>query len=65
MRSRRVAERCGFALEGHIRENKLNPDGTFSGSLYFGLLESEFGVQRSRVNVSAQSRLGPGARRAT
>jgi RimJ/RimL family protein N-acetyltransferase len=42
VRSRRVAERCGFVLEGHIRENKLNPDGTFSGSLYFGLLKGEF-----------------------
>jgi RimJ/RimL family protein N-acetyltransferase len=42
VRSRRVAERCGFALEGHIRENKLNPDGTFSGSLYFGLLKSDW-----------------------
>lgn len=42
VRSRRVAERCGFVLEGHIRENKLNPDGTFSGSLYFGLLKAEW-----------------------
>jgi RimJ/RimL family protein N-acetyltransferase len=42
LRSRRVAERCGFVLEGHIRENKLNPDGTFSGSLYFGLLKAEW-----------------------
>ena len=42
LRSRRVAERCGFVLEGHIRENKRNPDGTFSGSLYFGLLKSEW-----------------------
>jgi RimJ/RimL family protein N-acetyltransferase len=42
VRSRRVAERCGFVLEGHIRENKLNPDGTFSGSLYHGLLKSEW-----------------------
>jgi RimJ/RimL family protein N-acetyltransferase len=41
-RSRRVAERCGFVLEGHIRENERNPDGTFSGTLYFGLLRNEF-----------------------
>jgi ribosomal-protein-alanine N-acetyltransferase len=42
VRSRRVAERCGFVLEGHIRENKRNPDDTVSGSLYFGLLKSEW-----------------------
>jgi RimJ/RimL family protein N-acetyltransferase len=41
VRSRRVAERCGFVLEGHIRENKRNPDGTVSGTLCFGLLSSE------------------------
>jgi len=40
-RSYRVAERCGFVREGHIRENKRHPDGTKSGTLYFGLLKSE------------------------
>ena len=42
LRSRRVAERCGLVLEGHVRENKRNADGTLSGTLYFGLLKSEF-----------------------
>jgi RimJ/RimL family protein N-acetyltransferase len=42
LRSIRVAERCGFAREGHIRENKKNPDGAYSGTLYFGLLRKEF-----------------------
>jgi ribosomal-protein-alanine N-acetyltransferase len=42
VRSRRVAERCGLVLEGHVRENKRNADGTLSGTLHFGLLESEF-----------------------
>ena len=42
LRSIRVAERCGFMKEGHIRENKKNPDGTYSGTLYYGLLRSEF-----------------------
>jgi RimJ/RimL family protein N-acetyltransferase len=42
VRSYRVAERCGMVREGHIRENKRSPDGTFSGTLYFGLLKSEF-----------------------
>ncbi len=42
VRSRRVAERCGMDLEGHIRENKRNAGGTLSGTLHFGLLKSEF-----------------------
>lgn len=42
IRSIGVAERCGFVREGHIRENKKNPDGTFSGTLYYGLLRSDF-----------------------
>ncbi len=42
VRSRRVAERCGFVLEGHLQENKKNADGAFSGTLCFGLLRSEF-----------------------
>ena len=42
LRSIAVAERCGFVREGNIRENKKNPDGTYSGTLYFGLLRSEF-----------------------
>ena len=41
-RSIGVAERCGFVREGHIRENKRNSDGTYSGTLYYGLLKSEF-----------------------
>jgi ribosomal-protein-serine acetyltransferase len=42
VRSIGVAERCGFIQEGHIRENKKNLDGTYSGTLYFGLLKREF-----------------------
>jgi aminoglycoside 6'-N-acetyltransferase len=41
-RSIRVAERCGFTREGHLRENKRNPDGTLSGTLHYGILRSEF-----------------------
>jgi len=44
LRSYKLAERCGFAQEGHIRENKKNADGTFSGTLLFGLLRSEYDV---------------------
>jgi aminoglycoside 6'-N-acetyltransferase len=42
VRSYRVAERCGFVKEAHIRENKRNPDGTVTGTLHYGLLRSEF-----------------------
>ena len=45
LRSIRVAERCGMTREGRLRENKRNPDGTYSNSLIFGLLKSEFQPQ--------------------
>lgn len=41
-RSARVAERCGFVREGHIRENHLWPDGSITGTLHYGLLRREF-----------------------
>ena len=41
-RSYRVAERCGLVREGHVRENKKWPDGTFSGTLSYGMLRTEF-----------------------
>lgn len=42
LRSARVAERCGFTLEGHLRETHRRPDGEISGDLIFGLLRREF-----------------------
>jgi len=42
LRSQRVAERCGFFQEGHIRGNERNPDGTFGGQILFGLLRNEW-----------------------
>jgi [ribosomal protein S5]-alanine N-acetyltransferase len=41
-RSYRVAERCRMIKEGHIRDNKRNADGSFHGTLLYGLLRSEF-----------------------
>lgn len=41
LRSIRVAERCGFVREGHIRENKKHPDGRISGTLFFGRLRTD------------------------
>ncbi len=40
-RSAHVAERSGFKLEGHIRENHRHDDGTLSGTLHYGLLRHE------------------------
>jgi RimJ/RimL family protein N-acetyltransferase len=42
LRSIRVAERCDMTREGILRENKLNTDGTYSNSLIYGLLKSEY-----------------------
>ena len=42
VRSIGVAERCGFVKEGHLRENKKHPDGTYSGTLFYGLLRIEY-----------------------
>lgn len=44
-RSWRVAERCGFVREGHLRQTRkhvLREDGTYSGDYLYGLLRSEF-----------------------
>jgi [ribosomal protein S5]-alanine N-acetyltransferase len=41
-RSLRVAERCGFIKEAHLREDKRFPDGTVHGTLIYGLLKDEF-----------------------
>jgi RimJ/RimL family protein N-acetyltransferase len=42
VRSRRVAKRCGMLEEGHIRENKRDPQGNFSGTVHFGILDNDF-----------------------
>lgn len=42
LRSKKLAERCGFKLEGHIRCNKRRSDGSVTGDYYFGLLKEEF-----------------------
>jgi RimJ/RimL family protein N-acetyltransferase len=42
VRSARVAERCGFVLEGRIRECECAPDGRFTDTLCYGLLRREY-----------------------
>ena len=46
VRSYRVAERCGFVREGHLRQNHRHPDGTFTGTLIYGMLRSEYEQQK-------------------
>ena len=41
IRSRRVAERCGFVHEGLLREDTRSPDGLLTGTMVYGLLRRE------------------------
>jgi RimJ/RimL family protein N-acetyltransferase len=48
-RSWKLAERCGFVREGHLRQTHNNTflaDGTPSGDYVYGLLRSEYGGRR-------------------
>ena len=38
----RVNEKCGFKLEGRMREEYLTKDGLLKDRLYFGLLKDEW-----------------------
>lgn len=42
IRSMRLLERCGFIREGHLRDNKKNPDGSFHGDYLYGILQHEY-----------------------
>jgi RimJ/RimL family protein N-acetyltransferase len=42
LRSQRVAERCGFTREGHLRQSKRLSDGNFTDTLIYGLLRREW-----------------------
>jgi ribosomal-protein-serine acetyltransferase len=50
LRSIRVAVRCGMQREGYLRENRRNPDGTYSGSFIYGLLKQEFSAGKLHGN---------------
>lgn len=45
IRSMRLLERCGFTREGHLRENKKNPDGSFHGDYLYGILQHEYRIK--------------------
>ncbi len=47
VRSIRVAERLGMKREGYLRENRHNPDGTYSGSYIYGLLQAEYQLKNN------------------
>jgi RimJ/RimL family protein N-acetyltransferase len=42
VRSWRVAERCGFRREGHLRQNRRMPDGSYSSAYLYGMLKDDF-----------------------
>ena len=44
-----LAERCGMVREGYFRENKKNPDGSFSGTLHYGILSKELDALNYRA----------------
>lgn len=46
-RSAAVAERCGFQLEGRLRQNALNAEGTLRNTLIYGLLRYEWTPEAS------------------
>jgi RimJ/RimL family protein N-acetyltransferase len=54
VRSARVAERCGFTLEGRIREDKRAPEGRFTDTLCYGVLRREF-TPAPLTSASSQS----------
>lgn len=45
--SQRIAMRLGMRLEGHVRADKRNADGSVTGSLCYGLLRDEFAAQEA------------------
>jgi RimJ/RimL family protein N-acetyltransferase len=41
VRSQRVAERCGFSLEGHLRNHYREPNGDLRDTLVYALIRGE------------------------
>lgn len=44
--SRRVAERCGFVYEGHMRGRNRKKDGALVDRLWYGILRSEWDIDK-------------------
>ena len=49
----RLAERCGFLREGHVREDQRFPDGSLGGSFCYGCLQSEYDAGNERTTGAA------------
>lgn len=45
--SQHIAEGLGMRLEGHLRADKRNADGSVSGSLLYGVLRDEYDTRRT------------------
>ena len=45
-KSHQVAERCGFVREGVLREQKRRQDGSFAGTVFYGMLRGEYAALR-------------------
>lgn len=50
-RSARVAERAGFAYEGHLRQDALTPDGDIRDTLAFSMLPEDFERAKAAWNA--------------
>lgn len=50
IRSMRVAEKLGFTREAHFREDKLEEDGSYSGTIVYGMLKSE-AASRAGIDI--------------
>ena len=46
-RSQLVAQRCGFVLEGLMRDAHRHSDGSITNELLFGLLGADYGSEDS------------------
>jgi RimJ/RimL family protein N-acetyltransferase len=42
IKSKNVAERCGFIKEGHLRDSVKLEDGSFVSELYYGILKEDY-----------------------
>ncbi|MBN2227121.1 MAG: GNAT family N-acetyltransferase [candidate division Zixibacteria bacterium] len=47
VRSIALLERCGMIREGFVRENKKNADGSYTGTMHYGILRKEYERMKS------------------
>ncbi len=49
LRSRRVAERCGFIYEGLLRNDVVRPDGQLVDLVYFGMTDADRTLRKEQA----------------